>query len=522
MRWYIWSFFVFMLATVLVCTPLLKDPFRNVVDDYDGVFITWSINWASYAITHAPLQLFEAPIFYPLQKTFTFSDPMLTAGLIATPFLRATHEPLVAHTAIIFISYVLMGWFTYLLVFELTRSRLLAMATGFYATFGSYHTAYMGHLHTFMLQGIPLSMYAWLRFRSGLKVGWLWIWAGAFIATAVNSPFSGVLFLAAQGVWVFNRSFYTFVRSHLKRIAPPITLAFGCVVLFYIPYLQASALYHSARSIRDAAHFALSLNEVARSPRGFSYGVLLCLIVLIGSLKRKSLHKEFLFCSIGATIMALGPVLKWTQHTVKLPLPIPLPYALAYYVIPGMNAFRAPARWIVLASFLCVVGASLVVQKSRDKTMLAFLFLLLLLIEKPWSYPVSTLHSRTERAPVYAWLEEHQTTPMTFLPPEIYAMPRGARNEVLRMLDTLPGKNVIRLFNGYSGYAPQERVDALVTLANTFPSEESFRILSRAGIETISVEKRLYETKKIDEIRDSLRVRYEDNQFIVGDISSSN
>lgn len=522
LRWYIWSFFVFFIAGVLVCAPLLKDPFRNVVDDYDGVFIAWSINWASYALTQAPLQLFEAPIFYPLQKTFTFSDPMVTAGLMATPFLLATHEPLIAHTAVILISYVLMGWFTHLLVFELTKSRLLAIAVGLYATFGSYHTAYMGHLHTFMVQWIPLSLYAWLRFRSDQQQKWLLVWAGAFIATAINSPFSGILFLASQCVWLFDRSFYTFIRIHLKQVALPVSLAIVCVVLFYVPYLQASAMYHSARSMRDAAHFALSLNEVIGSVRGFSSGVLLCIVVLIVNHNAKKLRQGFLICAVGAIIMALGPVLKWNQQTIKIPFPIPLPYAIAYYIIPGMNAFRAPARWIVLASFLIVVGASLAIQKKRDKTLFAFALFILLLIEKPWNYPVFRLHARAERAPVYDWLNEHQHTPLAFLPPAIYAMPAGARNEVLRMLDTLPEKNVIRMFNGYSGFAPQERIDNIITIATTFPSEKSNRLLLQAGIQTVVVEKMYFQLPQMDEIRGNLRVRYEDNQFIVGDILSSN
>lgn len=522
MRWYIWSFFVFLLTAVFVCTPLLNNPFRTVVDDYDGVFITWSMNWASYALTHTSLQLFEAPIFYPLQKTFTFSDPMVTAGLMATPFLLATQEPLIAHTTVIFMSYVLMGWFTSLLVFELTKSRLLALAVGLYATFGSYHTMYMGHLHTFMLQWIPLSFYAWIRFRSTQHTKWLWVWAGAFMATAINSPFSGMLFVAAQCVWLFDRSFYDFVKLHARNIILPVLFAFICVMLFYVPYLQSSQMYHSARSIRDAAHFALSLDEVIGSTRGFSYGVLLCLIVLIAKRGGKELKRGIFVCIMAATLMALGPVLKWNQLTVKIPFPIPLPYAVAYYVIPGMNAFRAPARWMILASFLSVIGASLAVQKKRDATLLAFALLIMLLLEKPWKYPVYTLHNRSERALVYAWLDEHQRTPVAFLPPTMYAMPNGARNEVLRMLDTLPGKNVIHMFNGYSGYAPQERVDSIITLATTFPSEESMRKLIDAGIQTMVVEKKFYDEKQLHEIRRSIRVQYEDDQFFVGDISISN
>lgn len=520
-RWYIWSFFLFLIATIVVSFPLLKNPSRNIVDDYDGVFIAWSINWASHAITHAPLKFFDAPIFYPLTKTFTFSDPMLTAGLLAAPFLFMTHEPLVANTAVIFISYLLFGWFTALFIHKTTQSKILAIGVGMYAAFGSYHTMYMGHLHTFMLQWIPLSLLAWSLYREKKHIRWIWVWALSFILTAINSPFSGFLFLAAQGVWFFDPKTKELLIHTWKALIVPVCVAFLSVLLFYVPYVQSSATYHAQRSIRDAAHFALSLNEVVGSQRGLSYGVLCCVVIFFVKKSKLPLKKGVFVVGGVALLLSLGPVLKWNQSTIKVPFPIPLPYSAAYYVIPGMKAFRAPARWVVLASFLFILGAALSL-KHKNYSLFVFILFILLALEKPWNYQVFTLHARSERALVYAWLEQYQHDAVAFFPPTIYDMPNGARKEVWRMLDTLPGSQVLPMFNGYSGFAPRERIDALITLNTTFLSQESVAILQRANIHTLVIEKNAYTIEQIDLAKRLLTTRYEDDQTLVGDIPASN
>lgn len=520
MRWYIFSFLLFFVGSLIVCSPLLQNPTRNVVDDYDGVFIAWSIDWASYTLTHTPLKFFDAPIFYPLQKTFTFSDPMITAALIATPFLFATHEPLVAHTSVIFVSYLLFGWFTCLFVQRITKSWLLGVGIGMYATFGSYHTMYMGHLHTFMLQWIPLSLLSWSLYMEHKHTRWLWIWAVSFIFTVINSPFSGFLFLTSQGIWFFDPESKHCIIQHWKKFVLPLVAAFGVVFSFYIPYMQSSQLYHSERSIRDAAHVALSFNEVV-GLRGFSYGILFFIAVLIYKNSSNILKKGALLVSGIALILSFGPVLKWNQSTVKIPFPIPLPYSLAYYVIPGMKAFRAPSRWIVLASYMTILGTALIVKRRNYKLVVLTIFVLLA-IEKPWIYQVFTLHARTERAPVYTWLEEHQRDPVIFFPTEIYDMPNGARKEVLRMIDTLPGDHVLPMFNGYSGFAPRERIDTLITLNTLFPSKEGFTLLQKEGIQTIVIEKDTYTTEQLESVKRMLHIRFEDDYAIVGDVPASN
>jgi len=499
-----------------------------MVNDYDGVFITWSIDWASYALFHQPWKLFEAPIFFPLQKTLTFSDPMITAAMLATPFLWITREPLVAHSAVIFISYVMMGWFTCLFVFQATQSRFLAITSGLYATFGAYHTMYMGHLHTFMIQWIPLSLYAWLKYKETLNLQWMWLLSLSWVCVSVNAPFTGYLLLASQGIWIFDTQSHQLLRTHWKKLLVPLGVGALFIGVCYLPYLEAFRLYHAARTLRDAAHFALSLDEIAFSPRGILTSIWVCLGIglVFAFWKRRAPYPKLAFGAFGiaffALIMALGPVLKWQGKTVKIPFPIPLPYSLVYALVPGMQAFRVPARWIVLTSFFVLIGTTMLATSKSQRTFLGGVFLVLLFIENPWIYPTYTLHTRQERQPVYQWLETHVFEPVAFMPPEIYAMPQGAKKEVLRMLDLLPQTRVIPMYNGYSGYAPQERIDALVTLANTFPSKESMSILNSAGIHTIVIEKSAYQESKLNAIRCMLHMTYEDDYAIIGTISDSN
>ncbi len=62
----------------------------------------------------------------------------------------------------------------------------------------------------------------------------------------------------------------------------------------------------------------------------------------------------------------LGPALKIHDQTIKIVgLPIPLPYGIAYYLIPGFQAFRASSRFIILLGFGLSLLIPCLLQNNR-------------------------------------------------------------------------------------------------------------------------------------------------------------
>ena len=61
-------------------------------ENSDGQFSIWNVSWVARTLVAEPAKLFDANIFYPHQKTLTFSEHNLAAGVLAVPVYWATQE----------------------------------------------------------------------------------------------------------------------------------------------------------------------------------------------------------------------------------------------------------------------------------------------------------------------------------------------------------------------------------------------------------------------------------------------
>lgn len=493
---------IITIISVLIFLPLLRQPFSMLVEEYDGALITWIMTWSARSLTENPTQLYQAPIFAPLPYTYTFSDPMLSGAVLGLPFWLLTKEPIVFSTVNYILAVWLTGVFSYLLLKDLTGNRWSGLAGALLISFSSIHFAFYIHLHTFMIQGIPLGLWAWWRFSRTQRLRWLLIWLTAFLFQALNSPLTGYLFLGAHGLFVFDRTSWQILQKRWKWCAVPFLAAALTVIVFYTPYRQAAALYHSARSINDAAHFSLSLNSwwqlgTVRQTTFLVVSGVGGVAVLTWLITRRKyattsstpLLRGALLTAIVAFLFSLGPVLKWSGETIKIPFPIPLPYAAAYYILPGMNAFRTPERWFLLSGMMLVIA---VVLYWRTKPrLLLVVVVLLLVIEQPWTLiQPQAVASTNNRPAVYQSLDENRIDTALFIPTYVYDdQPDGARQETHRMLWLIGNRHITKLVNGYSGYAPQTTLNELKAYNEQFPHPDFWQQVRERQIDVVVVER---------------------------------
>ena len=501
-HWYI--AFLLGLVTLLYAFPILRNPARNIADGYDGVFSTWGMNWSAWSILFHLQGFYDAPIFYPYTSATTFSDPMFSSGLLAAPLLLTIKEPLIANAVSVVLGFFLLALGTYAFIEKVTRQRAIAFATALLVSFGSVHIRYLGHLHTFFIPAIPWGLFVWFRYIETKDVRFLVTWTLLFLFQVFNSPLSGVFYLFSCMLFIFHKQSVRAFKKHIRLIG--IILGFTLVVslLFYLPYVLTATQYHSARTIRDAAHFALSVDELIGSSRGLSFAGWGLFLFTAYTLYQSVAHKRkthplavgSFVIACATLVMTLGPALKWAGNTVKIPFPIPLPYVAAYALIPGFQAFRDPSRWMLLSFFMLCITAAFVIPKKRGVLFL-LVSTIMLMAEWGWSYPTVTLPSWKERPAVYRWIQTQKATTVLFLPPHLYAFPETAVEETRRMLWTLPWdrNQVLRLYNGYSGFAPQERVDEIVRFAMTFPSQDTVEALRQLSPDIVIIN---HEFQRVD------------------------
>ena len=76
----------FFVLSVLVLWPLPIHLTDSIVNQYDGLLLTWIINFGAHSLVSNPLGFLNANIFYPYTFTFAYSDFHLISSLILSPF----------------------------------------------------------------------------------------------------------------------------------------------------------------------------------------------------------------------------------------------------------------------------------------------------------------------------------------------------------------------------------------------------------------------------------------------------
>ena len=193
--------------------------------------------------------------------------------------------------------------------------------------------------------------------------------------------------------------------------------------------------------------------------------------------------------------MSLGPVLKIFGETVKFfGLPIPLPYALFYYLFPGFAGFRTPSRFIVLAllSVVVIIGFRLkpFFEKLKSKTKLILILLILSLLFLEADLPLTGYPVNINMHPVYQEITNLPPDAVILeLPIKLWNMP-DHEIESIRSLYSLFHKH--RRLGGFSGFATNSWVELVQRIDTYGLSPENINKLKSRGITHVIQNNALY------------------------------
>jgi hypothetical protein len=364
--------------------------------------------------------------------------------------------------------------FAFLLVEVVTGSLLAALAGSLIFNFSGFHWHYLPHLQMFNLWALPAGCYFFLRWRAERKLAfWSLLLAVMTYQLAESAFLFYVLVVSVTVLWLGQPFKLKIKEVVLLGIFLPIW-----VWLVY-PYFKLTQEFDEAkRSLRDSAHNSLSVDETLGKYQAGMFG-LVTLIALI--IQKFRLSSSWLAIALTGLVLALGPVVKLSGTTLKLgSLPLPLPYALAYYLIPGFTGFRTPSRWIVLAA----LGVAILIGLGLAKI-------------KPWwlkmsaAIGLSVLVLFPSKPAVAQTIDPH--------PPEVYAQVRALPKEAVILelpikLWNMPDNQVEsqrslyslyhqrRRLNGYSGFAPHAWIDLVNRLNNYGLTSSLARELRGLGV----------------------------------------
>lgn len=532
---------IFVVLTIALTWPLLPNAASAVEDRNDALLNTWILAWDAHQLLTDPLHLFDANIFYPYGKTLAFSEIILPQALLALPLTLATGNPILGYNVALLASFVLSGLAGYLLVLRLSGSRWGGMAAGIVFAFNAYKMANIAQVQLLILQWLPLALLYLqrsLHTTAGRPISYrchnLLLLVLFTCLQALSSFYYAVLSVVAMGLYLFA-SFLS-QRSSISRAAilrTLLALAVAALLItpFVLPYMDVERQLGFRRSIAESEPFSASLAQYGQAlPANLLYGrltshsavviggypldslfpgiitTILALAGLVAWRRRPDVWVFPLLLGGSAFLLSLGPTLL-TAPAVPMDLPLPMPYRLLY-VLPGMQALRAPIRFAGLVylalSILVGLGVSTIARaevslRSRSlpdsvghndtplsrrqeswvvgRTPVAILATILILGEVVTIPPVqiTPVPTGNDIPAVYRWLAQQQPGVVLELPMIGDDAERGLLNQYYSIYHwhSTP--------DGYSGFIPPKHGEIVYEM-QFFPSERSLTMLQGLNV----------------------------------------
>ena len=573
------ALYLFLLLAMVVGMAIRYTP--NITGEvagmwWDPLLNIWTLTWDVTTLLHAPTQLWQAPLLYPNHLTLSYSENLLGDALLFAPFYLLTHNPVFSFNMVFYLSFLLCGTNMYLLARYYTGKPFASFIAALIYAFAPYRISQIDHIHVIAGEWIPL---AFLYMDRSLKEGkWRhWsLFALFYLLQLLSSIYYGIfltytliaflLFHYAQPVWKAWRKNGRSYLSQLLRSAkrPAIVFAVVLVILAVLmtPYLLSLGSGLS-RGIDQTESYSAFIRDFGFSaPFNWLHGgnfyngmpidndsehhlflgwttmLLAAAGIILAFRQRNKTLRSFVWTGLVILIFSFGPVLQFSTASGAPLLPgppmppfinpyppaIPMPWYLAYFILPGFKGLRVPARLIgVLVMVLALLAAFVVswlqeklahtksgtatsmqthksLQQNRPSALslralliqgvLVLLPLALLVEAYPSSMPLTQVPTGNQIPRVYQWLATHGgNTPIVELPMSFLDTNISSKQEAWYDYYTIYHSHPIA--NGWSGYRPKLTTDMAGGLL-TFPSPRSIAVLRAYHIQYVVVHPQMY------------------------------
>ena len=506
--------------------PILKDPVRRTADAWDGVLMAWYLNQTINKIPNNLGHLFQGNIFFPYKNTMAYSDMFVLSAFVNALPVKIFKEPVIAISSSLLFGQVTTAFILYLWFYEMCKNRLASFLASISLCFSGIRMGILVHLQMWNMQWLLISSFLYYKFIKSKKNIFAYI-SFLFLGLQMWESPLGVYFalLIILLISLFNTRY---LRENWKVLFTSSLLLLLIAALPTAAYFSVSREFNYVRTIRDAANFSIGFDKLIKV---FVYNPIFYIFLFSVYFLRKKVKKlkDLAWVSlviISGLILAMGPVIKWGGKTLKIfgKIPIPLPYSVAYYLIPGFKAFRTPDRWMHFAvlgmAFVIALALSGLLRNKKISLRLKIVIVISVFFG-------SLLNARVKNYYIFQKVSEY---------PEVYSvlrkMPGGvvlelpisgemASNDAHRMVYSLYYDKY--MLGGESGFHPPSWDEIRIDSSSQFPSLDFGVKLKQNGVKYIVVWKSLYTKDRVEEIQNWGRDYnvYEDDDYLLLDLENS-
>lgn len=267
-------FAVYAVLAVVLTWPFAQNLRTAVPDMGDPILNTFIVNWDQYAFTHAPLQLFDAPLYVPSLYPLAYSENLVAIALLSFPFYFFGAAPLLVYNIAFLLGFAVAGYGMSVLARVCGRSLFASLVAGVFFAFCPFKVDHLSHIQIIWSGFLPL-MFAALFAYWRRPTTWGAVWIGAAFVMNGLSNIHWLLFgsftLAITIVFLMLVDWRGW-----KTLAPVIaSLALGSVLLlpFLLPYRAVSHKYDAKRSPDEVMFYSATWQDwLFATPRNLLWG----------------------------------------------------------------------------------------------------------------------------------------------------------------------------------------------------------------------------------------------------------
>src|SRR5262245_41547182 len=176
---------LFVVIAVIFTWPMATQMSTTVADQGDPLHLSWVIDWDIHALTHSPLRIFDAPIFYPAKYPLAFSENLIGIAILCLPFRLFGLGPIAIYNVALLLGFALSAWAAYVLGWIITRRHVPSLVAGLLYGFAVYRWGHLSHLQVIWSPCAPLLLAAILAYRRDPRVRNAALVGASLVANAV-------------------------------------------------------------------------------------------------------------------------------------------------------------------------------------------------------------------------------------------------------------------------------------------------------------------------------------------------
>lgn len=523
MRQHILAMSIVVLIIAVVLRDLWPQFSTHVLRNPDTQLHYWTLWWITTALHTDPMQLFDAPIFYPYSTTLAFSDHMLVLGILVAPLVWIGVPLAAVLNLLIVASFGLTAWTMWQLLRYEQVAVWPALLVVIAMTFAPFRMAHLYHLQ--MLQTMLLPLGLWLlqltlaqpRWFNRYLVGLIGVMLYA-VSVSIYHMYMMVCVLGVMGVWRVWLYWHT-IRRVVNWDVARIGLVFGMLALaagaLGWPYRAVQQMTAVSRTTSEMMNWSAPLHgfiavtadswlwnwlfgDMLRDRAELILGPGLFLAVVGGwGFVRQTVPAQRFWVIVVALGFMLAMGTQWRIVDGGTPVFFPV-YAGLAWIVPGFDALRVPARWgwLVTLALAALAGHVMTSQPIFQRRWLMVLVSLLVFVELPLPHLATQAAPTMVTAPaVYQWLATQPPRQAVLeLPMKVSA--DSAQMGSRQRWQPIHGQ---RLLTGYSGVIPAS-VTLIARDAQHLPRPDVLARLRAAGLDTIIVHRQEYEPADLNNI----------------------